>query len=215
MRDQGGGKTLTSRSSGATSKVAGPTTETRRSVLLATGDLIERLSYPSVTIDAIARASGVSKSTIYRYWPSRQALILEAYTYKTNELTSVPDTGNAIEDLRTYLRKLAYCLNFAGAASTVSGLIVDAINDDEFAPLYRATLLEERRKSFSVILLKGQRRGQIRKDVDLGTAIDAIYGAVHHRLLVSGQGIDEPFIAALTDIALRGISTAHAQSATK
>jgi AcrR family transcriptional regulator len=215
MRAQGDGTTLTSRSSGATIKVGGPTAETRRSVLLATADLIDRLSYPSVTIDAVARASGVSKSTIYRYWPSRQALILEAYTYKTNQLTSVPDTGNALEDLQTYLLKLAHCLNFAGAASTVSGLIVDAINDDEFAQLYRATLLQERRKSLLVILLKGQRRGQIRKEVDLGTAIDAIYGAVHHRLLVSGQRIDEPFVAALTDLALRGISTAHAQGSTK
>lgn len=215
MHVQGDGFTLTSRSSRKTRKVGGPTTETRRSVLLATVDLIDRLSYPSVTIDAVARASGVSKSTIYRHWPSRQALILEAYTYKTNKLTIVPDTGNAIEDLRTYLMKLAYCLNFAGAASTVSGLIVDAINDDEFAQLYRGTLLQERRKSLLVILLKGQRRGQIRKEADLGTAIDAIYGAVHHRLLVSGQRIDEPFVAALTDLALRGISTAHAQSRAK
>ena len=215
MRVQGDGTTLTSRSGGASTKVGGPASETRRSVLLATVDLIDRLSYPSVTIDAVARASGVSKSTIYRHWPSRQALILEAYTFKTNGLTSVPDTGNAIEDLRTYLGKLAYCLNFAGAASTVSGLIVDAINDAEFARLYRATLLQERRKSLLVILLKGQRRGQIRKEADLGTAIDAIYGAVHHRLLVSGQVIDEPFVAALTDLALRGISTEHAHSGTK
>lgn len=66
-----------------------------------------------------------------------------------------------------------------------------------------------------VILLKGQRRGQIRKEADLGTAIDEIYGAVHHRLLVSGQRIDEPFVAALTDLALRGISTAHAQGSAK
>lgn len=187
--------------------VAGPAAETRRSVLMAAVNLIDRLSYPSVTIDAVARASGVSKSTIYRYWRSRQSLILEAYTYKTNGLTAVPDTGNAIEDLRNYLRKLAHCLNFEGAASTVSGLIVDAIRDDEFALLYRKTLLSERRKTFLLILLKGQRRGQIRADADLGTAIDAIYGAVHHRLLVSGQSIDEPFVAALTDIAMRALST--------
>jgi AcrR family transcriptional regulator len=200
-----------SRSSAATpTRVAGPAMETRRSVLMAAVNLIDRLSYPSVTIDAVARASGVSKSTIYRYWPSRQSLILEAYTYKTNGLTAVPDTGNAIEDLRNYLRKLAHCLNFGGAASTVSGLIVDAIRDDEFALLYRTTLLSERRKTFLLILLKGQRRGQIREDADLGTAIDAIYGAVHYRLLVSGQSIDEPFVAALTDIAMRALSTQHA-----
>jgi len=195
----------------STERVAGPTSETRRAVVLATIELIDRMSYPSVTIDAVARVSGISKSTIYRHWSSRQALVLEAYAYKTNGLTAVADTGNAIEDLRTYLGKLAYCLTFGGAASTISGLIVDAVNDPEFAVHYRATLLRERRRTFLQILSKGQRRGQIRHDVDLTTAVDAMHGAVHYRLLVSGQPIDEDFVNGLTDIVTRGLATAHAE----
>ena len=191
-------------------RVAGPASETRRAVVLATIDLIDRMTYPSVTIDAIARVSGISKSTIYRYWPSRQALILEAYTHKTNGLTAVVDTGNAVEDLRTYLQKLAFCLNFGGAASTISGLIVDAINDAEFAVLYRETILRERRRTFILILRRGQERQQIREDVDLTTAVDAMYGAVHHRLLVSGLPIDDNFVNSLTGIMAAGLSTAGA-----
>ena len=168
-------------------RVAGPASETRRAVVLATIDLIDRMTYPSVTIDAIARVSGISKSTIYRYWPSRQALILEAYTHKTNGLTAVVDTGNAVEDLRTYLQKLAFCLNFGGAASTISGLIVDAINDAEFAVLYRETILRERRRTFILILRRGQERQQIRGDVDLTTAVDAMYGAVHTAFSSAGS----------------------------
>jgi AcrR family transcriptional regulator len=192
-------------------RVAGPASETRRAVVLATIDLIDRLSYPSVTIDAIARESGISKSTIYRYWASRQAPILEAYTHKTNGLTAVVDTGNAVGDLRTYLQKLAFCLNFGGAASTISGLIVDAINDAEFAAHYRETMLRERRRTFILILRSGQERGQIRRDVDLTTAVDAMYGAVHHRLLISGLPIDDDFVNNLTGIMVAGLSTAGAE----
>lgn len=196
-------------------KVAGPASKSRRAVVLATIDLIDRMSYPSVTIDAVARESGISKSTIYRHWSSRQALILEAYMHKTNELTMVEDTGNAIDDLRTYLRKLAHCLNFGGAASTISGLIVDALNDPDFAVDYRATILRERRRTFLLILRKGQQRGQIRPDVDVTAAVDAMYGAVHHRLLVSGHPIDDNFVNNLTDIVLRGVSTAHAEPSSR
>src|SRR5690242_15808108 len=84
--------------------------ETRRRVLDAAADLVDRVSYRSVTIDAVARASGVSKSTIYRHWPSRQVLVLEAYTLKTNRSTAVPDTGDALGDLRQYVLALAGCL---------------------------------------------------------------------------------------------------------
>jgi AcrR family transcriptional regulator len=180
---------------------AGPVAETKRKALVATADLIDRLTYRSVTIDAVSRASGVSKSTIYRHWPSRQALVLEAVTYKTDALTAVADTGDALADLRTYLERLAAGLNFGGAASTVSGLIADAVYDEELARSLRATIIRSRRRVFFVILLRGQQRGQVRPEIDVATVVDALYGAVHHRLLVTGQPIDERFVTTLTEFA--------------
>ena len=192
---------------GGAPKQTGPIAETKRRVILATVELIDRLSYRAVTIDAVARASGVSKSTIYRHWASRQSLVLEAFTYKTDELTELSDTGDAMVDLRTYLLKLAFCLDFGGAASTVSGLISDAIDDDEFAHTFRASLIRGRRRGFFAILLRGQERGQIRPDVDLATVVDALYGAIHHRLLVTRQPIDERFASALAQFAAGGLRT--------
>ena len=186
--------------------VSATVAETRRRVLSATEDLIDRVTYRSVTIDAVARASGVSKSTIYRHWPSRQVLVLEAYTLKTNRSTIVSDTGDALRDLRHYAIALAGCLGPRDhAASTVTGLIADALADEEFAALFRRTLLRERRHLFLAILIRGQQRRQVRADVDLETAVDAIYGAIHHRLLVSGQPTDLPFVNALIDLAARGL----------
>jgi AcrR family transcriptional regulator len=146
-------------------------TETRRKVLLATAELLDRLSYGAVTIDAVVRASGVSRSTIYRYWSSRQQLVLDAFALKTDEQTKVEDTGDALADLRTYLSRLAFCLEFGGAASIVAGLIADA-----GAP--------------------GRRRAG---------AVDALYGALHHRLLVTRQPIDDRFLTGLHAVAVSGL----------
>ena len=187
--------------------------ESRRRVLDAAADLVDRVSYRSVTIDAVARASGVSKSTIYRHWPSRQVLVLEAYARRTSRSTVVPDTGDAVRDLRQYVVALASCLGPKDhAASTVTGLIEDALADEEFAVLFRNTLLRERRHLFLAILARGQQRGQIRSDLDLETAVDALYGAIHHRLLVSGRPTDLAFADALIDVVARGLSASGGQT---
>lgn len=176
-------------------------------MIAATVELIDRVGYRSVTIDAVARASGVSRSTIYRHWSSRQGLVLEAFTSDTDESTEVADSGDAIADLRTYLLKLAFRLNLCGAGPIMTGLIGDALRDPEFAASFRAKVIEARRHAFMEILLRGQRRGQIRTDVDLSSVVDAIYGAIHHRLLMTREPIDERFASALTDFAQQGLAT--------
>lgn len=181
--------------------------ETQRRVIVATVELIERVGYRSVTIDAIARASGVSKSTIYRHWTSRNELVLEAFTSYIDQSTEVADTGDAIADLRTYLRKLAFHVSVGGAGPIVTGLISDSLADDEFAESFRSKVIEPRRSVFLQILLRGQRRGQVRKDVDLKSAVDALYGSLHHRLLMTGEPIDAPFASALIDFAQLGLAT--------
>ncbi|NDI48071.1 TetR/AcrR family transcriptional regulator [Goekera deserti] len=183
----------------------GPSEQTRRRVFLAVGALVERLDHRSVTVDAVARASGVGRSTIYRHWPSRQVLVLEAYSWTTNRVTPLPDTGDVVEDLRVYLSELAFCTSFGGAAPTVAGLLVDALEDAEFAVAFRRVLVGERRRAFATILARGQQRGQVRPDLDRDAAVDALYGALHHRLLMSGQPVDGPFVAALVDVVTRGL----------
>lgn len=180
--------------------------ETRRRVIAATVGLIDKVGYRSVTTDAIARASGVSKSTIYRHWSSRDELVLEAFTSYVDESTAVADTGDAIADLRTYLLKLAFRVSVGGAGPIVRDLISDSLGQGEFSEIFRVKVIEPRRHVFLQILLRGQKRGQIRTDVDLKSAVDAMYGSIHHRLLITGQPIDAPFVSALTDFARLGLA---------
>ncbi|MFJ5700055.1 TetR/AcrR family transcriptional regulator [Arthrobacter sp. NPDC093139] len=187
--------------------VASRESEVRLQVLEAASGLVDRLSYDEVTIDAIARASGVSKSTLYRHWPSRQILVLQAFTYKTNLLTHVEDTGDVRRDLHSYLVALTRCLDDGETASTVANLLAEAIRNEEFSRLYRRTLLRERRQGFLAILQQGQRRGQIRKDADLEVVVDAMYGAIYHRLVATGEAIDAPFLRHLNGCVMLGCAT--------
>ena len=132
--------------------------------------------------------------------------MLDAFASYIDESTEVADTGDAIADLRSYLLKLAFHLSVGGVGPTVTGLISDALEDDEFAESFRAKVIEPRRRAFLQILLRGQQRGQIRSDVDLRSAVDALYGSIHHRLLMTGQPIDAPFASALTDFARLGLA---------
>lgn len=181
--------------------------EVRLRVLNAASDLIDRFSYDDVTIDAVARASGVGRSTLYRYWPSRQVLVLEAFTYRTNLLTHIEDTGDVGRDLYSYLVALTRCLDEGETASTVANLLAEAIHSSEFAVLYRQTLLRDRRQGFLAVLQRGRDRGQIRQDTDLETVVDALYGAIYHRLVATGEAIDGPFLRHLNGIAVRSCAT--------
>ncbi|TLM81806.1 TetR/AcrR family transcriptional regulator [Pseudarthrobacter sp. NamE5] len=181
--------------------------EMRQRVLSATAELIDRFSYDDVTIDAVARASGVSKSTLYRHWPARRVLVLEAFTYKTNLLTHIEETGDVTHDLHAYLIALTRCLNEGKTASTVANLLAEAIRSKEFSGLYRQTLLRDRRHGFLAILERGQEQGQVRRDADLGTVVDALYGAVHHRLVATGEAISGPFLRRLSGLAVLGCAT--------
>jgi len=201
------GETVATQQDRGTSVRRGATEATRRQIVFATSSLLDRLDYRSVTVDEVARAAGVSRSTIHRHWPSRELLLLEAYAHRTSGLVAVPDTGDVTEDLRTYLSQLAFCLHFAGAASTASGLIADAMRDAQFGVVFRQTMRRGRRDALLAMLVRGQRRGQIRTDLELDVALDAIEGALHHRMLVSRQVIDGPFTRSLVDVTLCGLRT--------
>jgi AcrR family transcriptional regulator len=181
--------------------------EIRLRVLKAASELIDRYSYGDVTIEAVARASRVSRSTLYRNWPSRKLLVLEAFTYRTNLLTHVADTGDVGRDLHSYLVALTKCLDEGETASTVANLLAEAIHSSEFAGLYRQTLLRDRREGFLTVLQRGRERGQIRQDADLETLVDALYGAIYHRLVATGEVIDGPFLRHLNGLAIRSCAT--------
>lgn len=86
--------------------------------------------------------------------------MLEAFTYRTNLLTHVADTGDVGRDLHSYLVALTKCLDEGETASTVANLLGEAIHSSEFAGLHRQTLLRDRREGFLTVLQRGREGGR-------------------------------------------------------
>src|SRR5215212_6785424 len=115
----------------------------RRAVLGATTELIEREGYARVTMESIARRARVSKQTVYRWWPSKAAILLEALNEGAAAVSPLRDTGSFETDLRTFLRSTV-----AGAARNgrlLAALMAEAQFDDDLAEAFRSGFLARRR----------------------------------------------------------------------
>ena len=99
-----------------------------------------------------------------------------------------------------------FALTNLGSARTVADIVLASLDDPNFGRLYRETLLRERREALLHVLTEARRRGQIRAGADLVVAVDTVFGAIHHRLLLTKDHIDGPFVTALCDLLLSGLT---------
>lgn len=180
-----------------------------RAVLQAALDLLDSrdVGYRGLTMQAVAARSGVSKATLYRWWPNKAHLVLDVYRSKSARDVAAPVTGDLRTDLQSHLGRLAFALINLDSARTVAEITLAAAEDWSFGELYRQTLLKERRQAVLDILIAGRARGQVRAEADLTVAVDAAFGAIHHRLLLTKEPIDGSFIAALAGLIVGGLST--------
>jgi AcrR family transcriptional regulator len=181
--------------------------ETATAVLQAAIDLLDdpQIGLRGLTMQAVAQRSGVSKATLYRWWPDKAHLVLDAYRSKSARDISAAVRGDLRPDLVAHLGHIAYALTQLNSAPAVAAITLAAAEDESFGALYRATLLRERRQALLDVLLAARRRGQVRVAVDLDVVVDAAYGAIHHRLLLSRAPIDGAFVTALADFMVAGV----------
>jgi AcrR family transcriptional regulator len=161
----------------------------RRAILDAALQLSAERGYGRLTIEAVAARAGVSKKTIYRWWSSKGAVVLDAID-DIAAVADYPDTGSLAADLHTQLTALIDLLT-APENSAVTGLIAEALQDDELAHDLRERLIRPRITTFKERLRKAQLEGQLAPDADLDVALDLIYGPVYHRL-VFHLGMPDP-----------------------
>jgi AcrR family transcriptional regulator len=175
-------------------------------IIAGTQELLLERGYADVTIEGIAARAGVGKQTIYRWWPSRAALVLEAYL-AGEEAVPPPDEGDSVrDDVRALLRWLIAVLAEPTGGPVVAGLIADLQHDADLARGFRRHVVPARREAMLAALRRGRARGEIREDADLELAVDALHGAVFYRLLLSGEPLDDAFVDRLADQTLAGLA---------
>jgi AcrR family transcriptional regulator len=177
-----------------------------RAILAATQDLLLERGYAELTIEGIAARAGVGKQTIYRWWPSRAALVLEAYLAGEEAVRPPAESSSAREDVHALLAWLIDVLAEPTGGPVVAGLISDLQHDADLAEGFRRDVVPARREGMLAALERGRARGEIREDADLELAVDALHGAVFYRLLLSGEPLDGAFAERLADQMLAGLA---------
>jgi AcrR family transcriptional regulator len=160
--------------------------EAESAILKATLYLLERKPLRKVTTDSIARRAGVSKATIYRWWPNKSVVALDAYLAGMTEQVIMPDTGCAERDFTEQLKSLTkFYLSPVGRL--FGQFIAEGQSDPGFLALFRERFLYARRDAARIMWRRGVDRGEIRREVDVEIVLDLIYGPTIFRLL-AGHG---------------------------
>ena len=178
--------------------------KSRRAILDASLALIGEVGYDNVSIEAIARRACVSKQTIYRWWPSVGAVVLEAATQSLDPVVRFPDTGDVVADLRTQLTGVVEVVTTTGFGSAYQGLIAAGQSDPALLSAIYDQIIGPNVTAFAARMTLAQERGEIRADADVHTLRDVLYGVIEYRLL-HAMPIEPAHIDALLDIAFRGV----------
>ncbi|RHA44449.1 TetR/AcrR family transcriptional regulator [Cellulomonas rhizosphaerae] len=180
----------------------------RRAILDASLDLCADQGYGPVTVEAIAARAGVSKKTIYRWWPSKGAVVLEALDDAANPAADFPDSGDLLEDLVVQMEGLVRGLfSDRRFGPALVGLIADTQHDPMLARGLVDDLFGPRVEDARRRLVKARDVGQISQDADPNLVIELLYAPLYYRLLLhQGDLHDTTELRVLIEHVMRAVA---------
>jgi AcrR family transcriptional regulator len=176
-----------------------------KAVLDAAAELLLTKGLSAVSMDAVAEQAGVSKATIYRWWPTKETLALDAlYTEWAAASPHARDTGSLRGDLLSLLRPWARLAGSRPYGRVIAALLTEAQTDPVFAVEYRNRVVEPRRDQARAIFDRAITRGEIPAATKVDVALDLLYGALYHRLLHGHAPLSDRFVRDVVDMTLNG-----------
>lgn len=176
--------------------------EAHQAILDATLALLAEVGFSALTVEGVAGRAGVGKATIYRRWPSKLPLVVEAFGGLPG-LEDV-DTGDLVGDLEGMLRGYLELFNRTPLAAVLPSLAGERAHNPELSEVLDP-VLRGRRQPLVAALARAVERGEIPADVDLELAADLIVGPIAVRLFFTGGKISPRIVGPLIDLALGGI----------
>jgi AcrR family transcriptional regulator len=158
--------------------------EAHRAILAATLTLLDEAGYRALTIEAVASRAAVGKTTIYRRWPSKLELVVEAL-HELRPPGPPEDTGSVQGDFTVFQRTQVARVADTPLPRVAPRLISEAVGDPELHAAIMRDLIEPVRAAIREVLRRGVERGELRSDLDLDIATDVVHGTVVYRILTS------------------------------
>lgn len=177
--------------------------EAHQSILDATLEMLGEVGFSALTVEGVATRARVGKATIYRRWPSKLPLVVEAF----GQLPGLEDvdTGNLVEDLTKMLRNYLQIFYSTPLAAVLPSLAGERAHNPELSELFDP-VIKGRRQPLIRALARGISRGELAADLDLELAADLIVGPIAVTLFFKGGRVSPKMVGPVVELALRGIS---------
>jgi len=177
----------------------------RRRILQAALDLMDETAFTQVTMEAIAERATASKTTVYRWWPNKAQLAIEAFREAVAPELPLRDTGSLRNDLTMQMQNFARVLSGRGGRMLRSFLVA-ARCDPEVAEAFRSIWSDPRRAEAKSMLRQKQATGQLRQDADLDLVIDSLYGPLYYRFLIKNELPSQKYAESLAALVIQGLA---------
>ncbi len=182
----------------------------RRAILAAALDQLAEVGYAKLSIEGIAAAAGVGKQTIYRWWPSKGAVLLDSLLAPSEgqdgEVAALPDTGDLEADLKLVLRATVDELDNPRYDGAMRALTAELLRGDPALAAACTERLDEPLKALKLQRLRSaQEAGDLPPDLDLDVAIDLIWGPLMSRWLQRSAPLTHAYADQTVEGALNGL----------
>jgi AcrR family transcriptional regulator len=171
--------------------------------------LIER-GMPGFTMDAVAARAGVSKATLYKWWPSRSAVAIDGFFAHVQESIAVPTAASAEEALLFQVDALRALFADTAAGPLMQALAAQAQTDPEVRDALRERWMAPRRAAIVKILRDGIAAGEIRSDIDVAVTVDQLFAPVYYRLIFGHEPLSKVLARRLVRQVMAGLRPAPA-----
>jgi AcrR family transcriptional regulator len=171
----------------------------REAILRAADDLLAEKGFAGVTVEGIAKAAGVAKQTVYRWWSSKTDVLMDAFLEDAAADLEPPDTGSLETDLRAHLRETSRFLTVDDAGTVYRALVGQAQHDSELAQTFRARYLHDQQVRDQKPFVRAIARGELSPETDVASLAEWVVGPIHYRVIVTGEPVDDTFIDAIVD----------------
>jgi AcrR family transcriptional regulator len=167
-------------------------------ILDTTIELLAEVGYDRITMDTVAARAKASKATIYRHWPDKTALVLDALRRRGPLVPNLADTGSLRGDLELYARETA-AATAGTTGSLVVGLLAVASRDPDLGALLTHQFHDEQVPAIMAVIDRARERGEVGPDVDPWLLSEALPGILVMHLLILRLPADDAFIHRLVD----------------
>lgn len=175
---------------------------TRAAILVAARALLERGGLTAVTIEAIAQKAGVSRPTIYRYWPNAPAVAMAAFLEATGAADAARSPRTPLAALRAQLHALADAFA-APTGRSVAAMVAAAQSETELAKAFRNEFIARNRDATRALLERCIADKAIETPADMEVTLDLVFGPLFYRLLMGHAPITRGFVDQLLDAVIR------------